>query len=106
VVLGPHAFGISVAIGEIHDADGAAALVDALHQAAGAQHFVIGMRRDHEQTRVLRHQEQGRGRRWTPLRRRALPSQRAGRYKVAVWRDEKRREHERGGKKDARPHTC
>ena len=50
VILFLDAFGVSVAVGEIDDAHGAAGGFDALHQTARAKHLVVGMRSDDEQT--------------------------------------------------------
>ena len=84
------AFGIAVAVGEVDDAHRAAGGLDALHQSAGAQHFVVGMRRDHEQTRCRRHVELERRRRrrlrdpGLPTRRRASARRRDSRMVAAA----------------------
>jgi len=47
-----HAFRVSVAVGEVDDAHLAAQIVDAAHQPAGTENFVVRVRSDDEQTGV------------------------------------------------------
>jgi len=52
VIFDADALGIAVAVRQVDDTDDAAGRVDALHQAARSEHFVVWMRRHHQQPRV------------------------------------------------------
>src|SRR5258708_4778032 len=68
---------VAFPVGKLHAGDGAPFFVRARHQPAGAEHLVVGMRRDDEQACARRDRQ--RGRRWRrTLRRHALLLWRGG----------------------------